>query len=373
MIREKVHFNAGLICTMFCAVMLFGADVAAENKGAQQAPRNGFAAMGLKMPKDILGESFPKNGFFASRFDGSVENVDAKQVIAEQTPAVVEKAPEVATQNVEEQRNKVLQRVSADAPNEFKDMVYNFRTGDATAAQNSARSYVDYLTDLMFELRVYTQMIGQAFIDRKMIEEEDWVGVEQLLNWTLASSQAEGGNPLKMTHQAALKRIKPDPNHQVEVYYFFNLSSSYSRAMAPDVERLWQAVRNDKNVKMVAVTVEPVPQSWLQSYREFTGLTMPVYNSAALAQKFKIALVPAVVVVSPTLNAAYLKTGQQDFKNLYEFVRTTQGLSIEMTPALQRLATIPVGQLQNASTVKVAGVKQAGLKQVRTKASLEKF
>lgn len=146
--------------------------------------------------------------------------------------------------------------------------------------------------------------------------------------------------------------------------------------MAPDVERLWQAVKGDRNVKMVALTLGSYSSSWINSYREYTGLTMPIFEGAEIAKKFNIGLVPAVVVVSPADNKAYVKTGQQDFVRLYEFVRVAQGLPATITPQLQRLATMPVGVLGGAGKVKVVrskGHESFVSSSAVTKNSLEKF
>ena len=119
--------------------------------------------------------------------------------------------------------------------------------------------------------------------------------------------------------------------------------------MASDVERLWRSIGMNKGgvnakVKFVALTLGPVPQQWIDEYRKYHGITFPIMNGEQVAKAFGVAFVPAIVVRSPHTEKAYIKTGQQSFERMYEFVRTVQGLSPELTDWHKKLMITPIGE-----------------------------
>lgn len=235
-------------------------------------------------------------------------------------------------------------RINPEAPGPFKAMATAFQEGDMETARAYADQYVRYQINLMFEVRELTKLIGDALIKQGLVEEEDMVGVDQYIDVTFARARNENGAILKPTHKQAMERIKPDPEGRADVYFFFTLNCSWCREMAPDMERVWRATKNDKRVRMVALAIGFQNKQWIDSYRQYTGLTMPIMDGTDAAKAMRIGLVPAVVVVSPGNNVSYLKTGKQDFERLWEFVRRVQGLDGALTPELQRLALKPIGE-----------------------------
>ena len=129
--------------------------------------------------------------------------------------------------------------------------------------------------------------------------------------------------------------------------------------MAPDAERLWRLVQNDSNVKMTALTVGDVSQDWLKEYRQYTDLSMPIGDGTDLARSFGVVFLPAVVIVAPNSNRAYLKTGQQGFDRLYEFLRTVQGLPAIVTARYQELATALIGEAERLKAGQGASIQPA--------------
>jgi thiol-disulfide isomerase/thioredoxin len=196
----------------------------------------------------------------------------------------------------------------------------------------------------MFEVKEISKIIGKALIRQGTIEEDDWVGVEQYLEWELASARDATGAAIRPTHQEALKRIVPDNKGEVQIYYFFSLSCTYCRKMASDIERLWQVTKGDSKIKFVALTVTPETKPLVASYRKYTGLTAPIFEGSKTAKSFNVAFIPAVVIVTPSNNVAYIKSGQQQFVELYETVRTAQGLPTTLTPEIERLIKAPIGE-----------------------------
>ncbi|HQH25843.1 MAG TPA: hypothetical protein PLP17_00490 [Oligoflexia bacterium] len=235
-------------------------------------------------------------------------------------------------------------RVEPDAPGPIKGMIRALRDGDRELAADYADSFVRMQQNYFFELRDIVNQIGQALIRQNVIDEDGWAAAAQSMEYELAKTRLELGEVIKPTHEVAMKRIAPDPQNQIHVFYFFSLNCSWCRYMAPDVERLWRSVSEDPKIKMTALSVGPVPDDWLKEYRAYTGLTLPVANGAELAQTFGVVFLPAVVIVSPNNNHAYLKTGQQSFERLYEFAKTVQGLPAVVTPQFKELAGTPISQ-----------------------------
>ncbi len=237
-------------------------------------------------------------------------------------------------------------RIEKDAPSCFKAMMAAKRAGNTTLAQDYAAQCIRQQQLYFFEVREVTQMLGKALIAQKVIDEDDWDGVGQAMERGLAASRQELGALIKPTHDVAMQRIKADPKQEVEVFYFFSLNCSWCRYMAPDAERLWRLSQSDPRIKMTALTIGETPEEWMSEYRDYTGLTMPIFAGDQLARELNIKYVPAVVVVAPTINKAYMKSGQQSFERLYEFVRTVQGVPATVTAQFKQLIETPIGQAE---------------------------
>lgn len=237
-------------------------------------------------------------------------------------------------------------RINPEAPGPFIAMADAFQRGDDVEAKAYARQFVRYLVDLMFQVKAITNLIGEAMVEEGTIEEDSWVGVEQYLDVELAEARSAVNSQVRPTHEEALKRIKADVKGEAEIYYFFSLSSSYARKMAPDVERLWQIAKKDPSLKMVALSLSPESNEYVSAYRRYTGLTAPIMTGTELAKTFRVAFVPTLVVVAPNGGAAYMKTGQQDFRRMYEFVRTVQGKGIAFTPDAEKLVLTKIGNAE---------------------------
>ncbi len=250
-------------------------------------------------------------------------------------------------------------RINPDAPGPFIGMALAHRQGDDAVAREYAKSWVKYQMNFLFEVRELTELIGDALIEQKVVDEDDWTGVGHYIDYEMAQTRKVSGDPFKPTHDKAMERIVSDPKNQAEVYFFFTLNCSWCRRMAPDVERLYRAIQRDSKVKMVALNMGKIPRDWLTEYRQFTGLTIPVFEGAAQAKAFRVGYVPALVVVSPNTKQAYLKTGEQSFARMYEFVRRVQGLPAEITPEIEQLVSTPVGE--NETTLAKFGKFQGTL------------
>ncbi len=239
-------------------------------------------------------------------------------------------------------------RINPEAPGPFIGMAIANQAGDKQLAQAYAGSFVRYQLNLFFEVKQLTELIGQALIDQKVIADDDWDGMSQFIDYNYASARKENGELFKPTHERAMEQVKPDPKNQVEIYYFFSMNCSWCRKMAPDVERVWQVAKNDKSIRMVGLVPGKIPQKWLEEYREYTGLTLPIYEGAAQAKAFRVKYMPALVVVTPNSKQAYLKTGEQSFARMYEFIKKAQGLPASMTAEVERLTNTRIGQVENA-------------------------
>ena len=105
--------------------------------------------------------------------------------------------------------------------------------------------------------------------------------------------------------------------------------------------------KKDSRIKMVGLTLGPQPKEFIESYRSYTGLTLPVFNGELIAKKLNVAFVPALVVVSPNLKTVYLKTGQQSFERLYQLVKTAQGENPELSAEAVALMQKKIGRSES--------------------------
>lgn len=237
-------------------------------------------------------------------------------------------------------------RINPEAPGPFKSMAVAHQQGDYTLATQYADQYVRYQVDLMFEVRALTQLVGEALVRQGVVDEEDWVGVSQFLEMESAGVRETSGSALRATHDLALRQIKPDLAGKAEVFFFFTPDCRWCRDMAPDVERLWRVAEKDANLNVIVLTAAQTSPALVEAFRDYTGLTMPIMDGTRAAKSFRIGFVPAIVVLSPTQEVAYLQTGSQTFERMYEFVRKVQGQPLEMSSELQKFVSAPIGEVE---------------------------
>ena len=265
----------------------------------------------------------------------NVEEVDPYELLKDTSNVFVSSDPK--SQLIDPEKDPKV-RINPEAPGPFIGMALAHQQGKRELATRYASQYVRYLVNLMYEVSDLTRYVTDALVRERMASEEEVVGVSQYLDYEFARSRAESHAIVKPTHDLALQRVKADPQQEVYVYYLFTLSCQYCRDMAPDIERLWQVAKGDKRIKMAALVLGDAPSAWVKSYREYTGLTIPIVPAGDMAKALRIRFLPALVVMSPNTNTTYLKTGQIEFSRMYELVRTVQGLPIEMTPEVYNLA-----------------------------------
>ena len=319
-----------------------------------------------------------ENQFSGANFQGQVEDVSETQNANTDDAAEEERVRAENEEAAEQKRyqpvfvsndpkshlsapdERAQVRINPEMPGPFIGMATAYQAGDVVTAAKYADQLVQYQLDVIFQARELADLMGKALVRQGLIDEDDYVGASQYYAWKTATAREEAGDPIRPTHEEALRRIKADPSSEAEIYYFFTLNCSWCRYMAADVERLWRAVKKDQKVKMVALTLGPTPIDWVKEYRQYTGMTVPMAEGAEVARSFNVAFVPAVVVVSPGLKHAYVKTGQQDFKRLYEFVRTVQGLPPNYTPEIQKIADSVIGEMEMAKLNEKGGAKGQG-------------
>lgn len=261
--------------------------------------------------------------------------------------------------------------INKDASGPAIGMVAAWQDGDKETASKYASQWVRYQQNFFFLVRDITQLVGEALIKQGEIDEDQWVGVNQYIDYEFAKTRNDMGALFKPKHEHAMKRIKPDPKGEAEIYFFFTMNCSWCRKMAPDIERLWKTVQSDNKVKMVALTMGPTPKSWVAEYRKYTGLTIPILEGEKVAKKLGVKFVPAIVIVAPTENRAYLKTGEQNFSRLYEFTRRVQGLPSTLGPELEQIINTPIGEIENLKQVNNKNLNKTTITQTSFK-NLEK-
>ncbi len=240
-------------------------------------------------------------------------------------------------------------RVNKEAPGPFIAMKRAYDDGDMKTANAFADQYVRYMQRVMFEVRELSQMIGEALVRSKALEEDDWVGVSQLMSKEMAQARKDNPIAFKATPEMGLERIKADPKGEAEVYVFCSVATRYCREMGPDIERLWQIARRDSSVKFGVYLIGESQKDWIRDFRAHTGMTMPIQEGNDLAKAMRVSFVPAVVVRSPATKQSYLRTGLMNFTRLFEFVRAVQGKRPELMTAEMDLVNQPIGQREQAT------------------------
>jgi hypothetical protein len=301
---------------------------------------------------------FPKSyagNFFAEKYSEPVEVKDtienASEEPEENPDASLDKTSSIEFQTEDIRKKSFLPpdqtpsvAVNPNAPSSIISMIESNRRGDRVTAKAYAKQFVRVLQNFFFEVREMTSLIGDALIDEKVIEEEDWMGAEQAIDIELARTRLEKGASIKPSHDVAMKRIVPDPKKEVQVFFVFSRACSYCRFMAPDVERVARVLKEDSRITFTGLVVGEADDEWLKEFRDYTGLGIPVYNGTEFAKQFKIRFLPVILVLLPNGERSYYKSGQQSFERIYEFIRTAQGLEIEDSPSLQSVIKTPIGQ-----------------------------
>lgn len=308
--------------------------------------------------------SFSRDGFFDAQKSATNDNADAArkpeveidlevvkkveaQLAAEASapkPAAERSAPSASDILPPDQEPEIP--INAEAPSPFRAMARAYQDGDRVTASAYARQFVRYMVKLMFQVRELSNLIGEAMIAEGVIEEEEWVGVEQYLEVSMAEAREGTKSNVRATHEQALKQVVPDKGGEAEIYFFFSFSNVYSRNMAADVERLWQVVKADPKLRMAGLVLGGHSEEWEKAYRDYTGLTTEIWHGAEaerIAKALRVALVPTIVVLAPNSKSAFVRTGQQSFQHMYEFVRAAQGRPITLSQSERALLIKPVG------------------------------
>ncbi len=314
---------------------------------------------------------FPKSyagGFFSEKYKEVIEVKESQESDSEDS-GVEEVPSRNEIPGIEFQTSDISKKtflppdqtpsvaVNPNAPSSIISMIESNRRGDKVTARAYAKQFVRMLQNFFFEAREMTSLIGDALIEESVIENEDWIGAEQAIDIELAKTRLEKGVSIKPTHDVAMKRIVPDPKKEVEVFFIFSRACSYCRHMAPDVERVQRTLASDKRVKITGLVVGEADEAWLREFREYTGLSIPVFDGTEFAKNFKLKFFPIMMVLLPNGERSYYKSGQQTFERMYEFVRTAQGVRVEDSPALQAIIKTPIGQ---AEQLILASSKDAG-------------
>lgn len=334
---------------------------------------------------NLLNLNTDPNDFFTSTSSKKGNYPAAVEIISDET---TESASDI--QNTDDKKPEIIgnsvdlpvrfNALEATAPDKFKELVKNIQDGDYDAAKQSARGFVNYLQELMYMVREITHLTIEAMVENGEKDEEDVRGAEQLLDWQMAKARASSGVAVKPTHRNSLARIKkPDPEGKAEVYFFFTLNCRYCREMAPDVQRLVLSLKGDSRVRVIGHVLGKPPKELLKSFMDYTGLQIPVYPGEDAADALHLAFLPAIVVVSPSNNLSYIKTGQTSYQHLYEFVRTVQGLPIEMNANQVQLSSMVIGEYESlkkgssASSFSVVSPQSKTSKQLLQQVTLASF
>jgi hypothetical protein len=303
-------------------------------------------------PSDPLKKFFPSSyagSIFSKKLGAVTEVVDHARVEKEEVKEPVEKGVEFQTSDVTkktflppDQTPQVA--VNPDAPSSIISMIESNRRGDKVTAKGYAKQFVRMLQNYFFEVKQISSLIGDALIEEEVISGEDWVGATQAMDIEFAKTRLEQGAAIKPTHDVAMRRVVPDPKKELEVFFMFSRTCSYCRLMAPDVERLYRVLKDDSRIKFTGLVVGETDELWLKEFRQYTGLSMPVFDGTELSKQVNVKFLPVLLIVTPNGQRSYLISGQQTFDRMYEFVKVAQGLPVEDNSSIQAIIRTPMGE-----------------------------
>ena len=325
------YFALALAVVVF--ILMICSQAIADTKGGSS---------GVDKFNDFFGASAHKQKSFFRTTDLTILDLDKKEK-AKKNEALKKIAKK--KESVKEKYNPRdnWPAISAQAPEGYVRIMKGLDSNNYSEAKQGAAEFVGYMMNLMFRVREVTRLLVDAMIDVGLRDADDMYGAEDMIEWNAAAEREEGNSPFSPTHKSVLKRINSDSEGRAEVYYFFSLNCEFCRDMGPDVERLWRAVKRDKRVKMSGLVVGYPQKEWLDEFTDYVGISFPVVGGTEIAKTWRVASLPSLVVVSPNGNTAYRRTGQMDFKSMYEFVRKVQGESADMNARLVQLERMPIG------------------------------
>ncbi|MCB0338119.1 MAG: hypothetical protein KDD53_00880 [Bdellovibrionales bacterium] len=267
-----------------------------------------------------------------------------------------------------------------EAPAPARAMQVAFELGHQELAYEYAKQYARYLADVESRVDDVTGMIGKAMVSEGILKKNSWAAdkrydkYDELLSKDLeartdkvleekldnqtggmlakaieeereARSQAEARRqqeespvvPIddeteeqiaawrEQTRKALREKAPVDPFGEVFIYFFFSAYDKQSLAMLPEIEQLWQKVKDNKKIKFEALYIDELAENKIAKFKAATKITFPITFGKEYAQQLKIVDFPTVTVIPKNIKQGVIERGYRRFFYLDELVSLMTG------------------------------------------------
>jgi hypothetical protein len=120
-------------------------------------------------------------------------------------------------------------------------------------------------------------------------------------------------------------RVPVDPLGKVDVYFFFRPYNKDAIAMAPDLERLYQSVKQDPKVNIAAFAMGTDGAGAVHGFKRDAKLSVPLMKGTMLAQRLNVSVSPTMVFLTQTKSKPHYEEGLRNFYFMDELLKIMQG------------------------------------------------
>ncbi len=120
-------------------------------------------------------------------------------------------------------------------------------------------------------------------------------------------------------------KLPKSKDKKVDIYFFFGQGDKVAAGLAPDIQKLYEANKDNPNVNFVAFTMERLSKTKVSKFRRITKTTFPIISGRELASKLQIRTSPSVLFILPENNRSHLEEGPNSFYYLDEITQIMTG------------------------------------------------
>lgn len=266
----------------------------------------------------------------------------------------------------------------SDAPAPFGGLMRALQEGEEELAYQYARKWVRYLRDLQERVQQVSTMTGLAMVregvkpvspftnsplheDYKKYYDADVEAMEAMESLETAPTDSAEMSLLKDAAREIIEKVKAeeaaevapaeepsessvneeqarkawrasllgrvpvDPQKKVDVFFFFRPQEAKSLAMAPEIESLYAAFKDNPNVHVIGFTVEDENAGVMRNFRQTTRTTFPIKRGRLYTQMFGVKEVPFTVFVATSTGESWAEHGARQLYQLEEVLSLMQG------------------------------------------------
>lgn len=246
------------------------------------------------------------------------------------------------------------------APKPFKAMQAAIKAGDNELAYKYAKQWVRHVNNVnqntknvmnftqlamesegMLPPGATSDMPNRSLLEKDLAQQEAAAArrdpkAAALLQKARREASSDGGPSAQSdwqdrqiaTKEFASKRLRPQKDAMMDIYFFFDARDQKSLQMLPEIERLFQRLADGSLAQIAGFTVSPVESSSLEKFKAANSLSLPVVDGSQLVGELGVRSAPTVVFVSRDQGEVVLREqGFKSFAYLDETLKLLQGRS----------------------------------------------